>query len=146
MRPQTPSSASRSLALNPSVGAGKPASHAPATAAAANTHTLGTPLTVDGKTITVVTFRRPKARDMIVIAEALPVLAAMSEKVQAALKASGGDEAQAGPLIAQHMSPDVFRAMVTVASQLGDLGDAALDLDYADLSPIAMGALALMGE
>jgi hypothetical protein len=148
------SSASRGPVANSPATAGKPAVGASAAAAAPNTHILKHPLTVDGKTISVVTFRRPKARDMIVIADALPVLTEMSERVQATLKEAGVDGLQSTPeiemkiglLLAKQMTPATFRAMVTVASQLADLGEAAMDLDYADLSPIAMGALALLGE
>src|SRR4051794_38090364 len=72
------------------------------------TYTLRHPITVEGKTITVVTLRRPKARDMIKIADALPILAAMTEMVQAAFAAHGGDESAAGMLIAKEMKGETF--------------------------------------
>lgn len=119
------------------------------------------PIEVDGKTISTITLRRPKGRDMVVIGDHVASLArfyaanaaAMQGSLQAAV-AAGVKAAQEG---AEAPNPDdlggidetkltppdsaVYGAMVAIAAQLADLGDAAGDLDLVDLQEIAAVAL-----
>lgn len=119
------------------------------------------PIEVDGKTISTLTLRRPKGRDMVAIGDHVSALArfyaanavAMQGSLQAAV-AAGVKAAQEG---ADAPNPDdlggidetkltppdgaVYAAMVAIAAQLADLGDAAGDLDLVDLQEIAARAL-----
>lgn len=118
------------------------------------------PLEVDGKTISTVTIRRPKGRDMVAIGDHVAVMArfyatnarAMQEAIAKA--AAGAQAAQGGAdapsaddlddIDATALTPpdaNVYRAMVAIAARLADLGDAAEDLDMTDLQEIATRAL-----
>lgn len=128
-------------------------------------HNLRHPIEIDGKTITTVTLRRPKGRDMVAVGDHIAVLArfyAANAKVVSAgiakaaaagaAAAQGGasappaDEAEelAGIDASALTPPDaaVYRAMVAVVGQIADLGEAAGDLDMADLQALAAQALA----
>lgn len=79
---------------------------------------------------TVLTLRRPKARDMIAIGDHLPALAAMDT-----------DDPSAA------MNGSTFRAMIAIAGTISGLGEeVAMDLDGADLMALAMEASSLLGE
>lgn len=92
------------------------------------------PFLKDGMTISSVTIRRPKGRDMIAIGDDLSTLVKFYKEVE-----SVGESGVAEP------SSAVFGAMVSIAAQLADLGDAAGDLDQDDLNEIIKLAL-ISGE
>jgi hypothetical protein len=119
------------------------------------------PIEVGGKTVTSVTIRRPKGRDMVAIGDHVATLgrfyaanskvfAEATQKAIAAGIAAAAEGASAPPVDALGdvdatllTPPDaaVYAAMVAVAAQICDLGDAAGDLDAVDLSQIATRAL-----
>lgn len=91
------------------------------------------PVTVDGTTISAITLRRPKAKDMIVLGDHFPALAELDVS----------DTASA----ASAMNRKVFEAMVAIVSTLGSISDAvALELDYEDLVTASTSALDFLGE
>lgn len=89
------------------------------------------PFLKDGMTISSVTIRRPKGRDMIAIGDDLSTLVKFYKEVES----EGNDGGIAAP------SSAVFASMVSIAAQLADLGDAAGDLDQDDLNEIITRAL-----
>lgn len=119
------------------------------------------PLEVDGKTISSVTLRRPKGKDMVAIGDHIAALArfyasnaaamrgALEKAAAAGVKAAqDGAEAppadEIGDIDAAALTPpdaSVYKAMVAVAAQLADLGEAAGELDLVDLQEIAARAL-----
>lgn len=119
------------------------------------------PIEVDGKTISSVTLRRAKGKDMVAIGDHVAVLArfyaanakamqgSIEKAVSAGLKAAeAGDDAPGSNVLddidtTSLTPPDaaVYRAMVAVAAQLADLGDAAGELDLIDIQEIAARAL-----
>lgn len=114
------------------------------------------PIEVDGKTISSVTLRRAKGKDMVAIGDHVAALArfytanakAVEKAISAGLRVGEGE--RNGPTpddgddidVAAMTPPDasIYRAMVAVAGQLADLGDAAGDLDLVDLQEIAARA------
>ncbi|WP_276200175.1 phage tail assembly protein [Chelatococcus sp. XZ-Ab1] len=119
------------------------------------------PIEVDGKTISTVTIRRPKGKDMVVIGDHVAALArfytsnakamkgSLEKAVAAGLKAAE-DGASAPPVddldeidAAELTPPDaaVYRAMVAIADRIADLGEAAGELDLVDLQEIATRSL-----
>lgn len=119
------------------------------------------PVEVDGKTISTITLRRPKGRDMVAIGDHVAALArfyaanakamrgSLEKVIAAGLKAAEEGAEAPNPddledIDAAALTPPdakVYAAMVAVAAQLADLGDAAGDLDLADLQEIAARAL-----
>lgn len=89
------------------------------------------PIEKDGLTISSVTIRRPKGRDMVAIGDDLSTLVKFYQEIER----EGKDGGIAAP------SSAVFAAMVSIAAQLADLGDAAGDLDQDDLNEIITRAL-----
>lgn len=122
---------------------------------------LNFPIEVDGKTISTITLRRPKGRDMVAIGDHVAVLtrfyAANAKAMQGNLEAVIAAGLKAAEEGAEAPNPDdlddidtaaltppdasVYAAMVAVAAQLADLGEAAGDLDLADLQEITARAL-----
>jgi len=114
------------------------------------------PIEVDGKTVSSVTVRRPKGRDMVEIGDHVAVLArfyaanaeALKDAIRKGAKASakaardGADGLE--DIDATKLTPPdgkVYAAMLAVAARLADLGDAAGDLDFTDMQEIATLAL-----
>lgn len=88
------------------------------------------PIEHDGKTISSVTVRRPKGRDMVALGDHFPSLAKFDGKTG-------------------NTTPDAaaFRAMVAVVGTLADLGEeVAGELDLTDLQAITVAAFANLGE
>lgn len=84
------------------------------------------PVEHEGATYTSITMRRPKAKDMIALGDHMPALAS----------------AESG-----QVGASVFEAMVAVISTLGSIPhEAALELDFEDLTNVATRALSQMGE
>lgn len=97
------------------------------------------PVNIGGTTISAITLRRPKAKDMIALGDHLPALAA--------LDTGEGDAQVASNAAAAAMSRKVFEAMVAIVSTLGSVDvDVAMELDYADLVNISTEAFGFMGE
>lgn len=108
------------------------------------------PIEVDGKTVSSVTLRRPKGKDMVAIGDHVAALARFyssnataivgaAAKVAAVENGQNADEIDAGSIT----PPDaaVYRAMVEIASRLAGLGDDAGELDLVDLNEITARAL-----
>lgn len=90
------------------------------------------PITVGDKQIASLTFRRPKAKDMIVLGDHMGALAAH-------------DGEEGGPK--GGMSTALMTAMVAVVGVLSDIGEeAAGELDFADLTVAATEAMSSLGE
>lgn len=122
------------------------------------------PIEVDGNTISSVTLRRPKGKDMVAIGDHVAALArfyasnaaamrgALAKTVAAGVKAAQeGKEAppldeadELDDIDASALTPPdaaVYKAMVAVAGQLAGLGENAGELDLVDLQEIAARAL-----
>lgn len=100
------------------------------------TKALKYPLTIDGEEVPRLTLRRVKARDMVIIADHLPALAALEG-------ANGDDPTQ----FAKQINGAVYKAMIAVVGALSDIGyDAASELDMADLTELTPVAIGLLGE
>lgn len=85
------------------------------------------PLEIEGKMISSLNVRRPKASDMIAIGDQMPVLAALDREKP-------------------EVSAAIFKAMTVIVGTLTDIGDAALELDAADLTTVATEAIDILGE
>lgn len=88
------------------------------------------PIDVDGKTISEVTIRRPRGKDMIALGDHFAAVARFE---------NAGDGAV----------PDAaaFRAMVAIVGTLADLGeDAAGELDMVDLTEVMTKGFADVGK
>lgn len=95
------------------------------------------PIEIDGKTISELTFRRAKAKDMVVIGDHMPALSGAIDPADANNPAA----------IARSMTGETFKAMIAVVGQLADIGEeAAAELDFADLIPAVTEAMESLGE
>ncbi len=117
-----------------------------------NKHDLNYPIEVNGSTVTSVTIRRPKGRDMVVIGDQVAELmkfytanakAAQEIAVVEAAAKLAGTEADFEAIAAKMTPPTskVFSAMIDIAACLAGLGDDAAELDVTDLQDIAGKAL-----
>lgn len=87
------------------------------------------PLEIEGKMISSLNVRRPKASDMIAIGDHLPALAALDRDNPAAA-----------------MTSATFKAMTAIVGVFTGLGAAAEELDAADLTTVATEAIDILGE
>lgn len=90
------------------------------------------PFTLGERRYENVTLRRAKAKDMRLIAPHLPALMRLAEAAEGA----DSEEAAARKAALQFDGP-VVDAMITLAATLGDLGEAAEELDFEDLVELA---------
>lgn len=109
------------------------------------------PIELDGKTISSVTLRRTKGKDMVVIGDHVATLARFHASNATAIASIAKMTAatEDGGAIPDDINVDginppdsnVYRAMVAIAGHLADLGEAAGELDLVDLQEITGLAL-----
>ncbi|KAB2689646.1 phage tail assembly protein [Brucella tritici] len=115
-------------------------------------HTLHYPIEINGSTLSSVTIRRPKGGDMVVIGDDVAHLmrfyssnAKAAQEINNAQIAAelAGSEPDFEKIAANMTPPDsrVFSAMVAIVGRLTGIGEAAEELDVADLQDIAAKAL-----
>ncbi|ELT47717.1 phage tail assembly protein [Brucella intermedia] len=115
-------------------------------------HTLQYPIEINGSTVSSVTIRRPKGGDMVVIGDDVAHLmrfyasnARASQEINNAQVAAelSGSEPDFEKIASKMTPPDsrVYSAMVAIVGRLTGIGEAAEELDVADLQDIAARAL-----
>lgn len=96
-------------------------------------YTLLHPIDIDGKKVTELLIRRPKGKDMVIIADHMPALA----KLDGVLEED----------MAKHMSGDVFTSVLAIVGALTDIGEeGAGELDFADIMVLAPMTVSSLGE
>lgn len=94
---------------------------------------LKVPIEVGGVMVEELTFRRAKAKDMVIIGDHMPNLSRFENVSK--------EEA------AKAMDGSMFAAMIAIVGCLSDIGGkAAGELDFADLVPAATEAMEGLGE
>lgn len=102
-----------------------------------NTAKLQYPITVDGKVVSELEFRRPKAKTMVAVARHLPALQSLGRIA----------EGQGEDAVADAVDEHVMAAMIGIVGALSGIGEeAAGELDYADLLAAAPKAMEALGN